>query len=112
MDKYGVQNGNWRKQETEITTIKRIIYTKNKTWKKEFEGGKLSINKISTTSNKEPEKKKPKPTHTTQNINKEINEIECVFNSKQKKGEKEKTPKHTTQKPKTKDKTTQTEKVG
>ena len=58
MDKYGVQNGNWRKQETEITIIKRIIYTKNKTWKKEFEGGKLSINKISTTSNKEPEKKK------------------------------------------------------
>ena len=56
MDKYGVQNGNWRKQETEITTIKRIIYTKNKIWKKEFKGGKLSINKISTTSNKEPEK--------------------------------------------------------
>ena len=49
MDKYGVQNGTWRKHETEITIIKRIIYTKNKTWKKEFEGVKLTINKISTT---------------------------------------------------------------
>ena len=65
MDKYNVQNGRWRETEQEITTIKRIIYTQNKKWKKEYKGGKITS--ISTTSNKEPEKKKIKINTQTEN---------------------------------------------
>ena len=47
-DKYGVQNGKWRLQKVEIQEIKRITYTNNKHFKKEYKHGK--IESISTTS--------------------------------------------------------------
>ena len=81
MDKYNVQNGRWRETEQEITTIKRVIYTQNKKWKKEYKGGKITS--ISTTSNKEPEKKKIKINTPTENKKQETIEVECVLFNKQ-----------------------------
>ena len=50
-DKYGVQNGKWRLQKVEIKEIKRITYTNNKHFKKEYKQGKIA--NITTTPNKQ-----------------------------------------------------------
>ena len=81
MDRYGVQNGNWRKQEVEVKTIKRIIYTSNKQFKKEYKGGKLA--NISTTSKNQPEKRKIEETNSKEATTHQKPDIECVlFNKK------------------------------
>ena len=83
MDRYNVQNGRWREKEQAITTIKRIIYTQNKKWEKEYKGGKVTS--ISTTSSTEPEKKKLKINSSPEDKKKENQEVECIlFNSSHK----------------------------
>ena len=56
-DKYGVQNGKWRLQKVEIKEIKRITYTNNKNFKKEYKQGKIAS--INTTSKKQTEQTRP-----------------------------------------------------
>ena len=56
-DKYGVQNGSWRLQKVEIKEIKRITYTNNKNFKKEYKQGKIAS--INTTSKKQTEQTRP-----------------------------------------------------
>ena len=52
-DKYGVQNGKWRLQKVEIKEIKRITYTNNKHFKKEYKQAKIAS--ISTICKKQTE---------------------------------------------------------
>ena len=58
MDRYNVQNGRWRETEQEITTIKRIIYTKDKKRKKEYKGGKSQASPPHQTKNQKRRKLK------------------------------------------------------
>ena len=79
MDKYNVQNGRWRETEQEITTIKRIIYTQNKKWKKEYKGGKSQASPPHQTKNQK--RRKSKLLHHQKTKTKKIKKLSVSFSN-------------------------------